>query len=100
MRNDTKEESARWLASKTGGEVTSNGIPVLLVKARDAAAMLCIGERTLWSLTKSGAVPSRRIGRAVRYPVAELRAWLDAGCPTEPGAAEGVRAAMRKGVGP
>jgi excisionase family DNA binding protein len=94
------QESARMLAGSTGGTMTPNGIPVLLVKARDAAAMLGIGERTLWSLTKRGAVPSRRIGRAVRYPVAELRAWLDAGCPTEPGAAEGVRAAMRMGGQP
>ncbi len=89
--NADPRKSARTLAGSTGGEVTSNSIPVLLVKPRDAAAMLGIGERTLWGLTKCGAVPSRRIGRAVRYSVSELRAWLDAGCPTEPGAADAIR---------
>ncbi|MEM1167388.1 MAG: hypothetical protein AAGI30_13990 [Planctomycetota bacterium] len=66
----------------------------LLVDARAAAAMLAIGARTLWSLTKCDAVPSRRIGRAVRYCPTELRAWIGAGCPTEPGSA----ASVRKGV--
>ena len=37
-------------------------------------------------------------GRRLRFDPAELRAWVDAGCPTEPGAAKRVRAAMRKGA--
>ncbi len=57
--------------------------------------MLALGARTLWSLTKCGAIPSRHIGRAVRYCPDELRAWVGAGCPTDPGAADRIR----KGVG-
>lgn len=55
----------------------------LLLPAREAAAALAISERTLWSLTNSGAIPSRKIGRSVRYSPADLSAWVAAGCPTE-----------------
>lgn len=78
---------------------SDNAVPTpLLIDAKAAAAMLAIGARTLWSLTKCSAIPSHRIGRAVRYCPDELRAWVAAGCPTEPGSAERVRAAMRKGA--
>ena len=40
--------------------------------------MLSISERTLWSLMASGQIPHLRIGRLVRYSVADLRAWVDA----------------------
>ena len=63
-----------------------------------AAAMLALGARTLWSNTNCRAIPSRKIGRAVRYCPNELRAWVAAGCPTDAGAADGVRSAMRKGA--
>ena len=67
----------------------------LLVGAKVAAGMLSIGSRTLWSLTKCNAVPSRKIGRAIRYCPNELQAWIAAGCPTEPGSAKRAR----KGIG-
>jgi excisionase family DNA binding protein len=50
----------------------------LLLPARDAAAALSISERSLWSLTKAGEIPAIRIGRAVRYDPADLRAWIEA----------------------
>lgn len=62
----------------------------LLIDAKAASAMLGIGARKLWSLTNCGAIPSRRIGRSVRYSPAELRAWIAAGCPTEADAGEHV----------
>jgi predicted DNA-binding transcriptional regulator AlpA len=91
------DENARLPASKTGEVETADSSPFLIDK-RAATALLSMGERTLWSLTKCRAIPSRKIGRSVRYDPAELRAWVHAGCPTEPGAAERVCAAMRKGV--
>lgn len=48
----------------------------LLVDAREAARMLCISERKLWSLTNCGEVPHVRLGRALRYPVADLQTWI------------------------
>lgn len=71
----------------------------LLIDAKAACVVLSIGERKLWSLTKCRAIPSRKIDRAVRYCPDELKAWVDAGCPTTAGAAERVLAAMRKGGG-
>jgi excisionase family DNA binding protein len=50
---------------------------VLLLTATEAAEALAISPRTLWSLTDSGDLPCVRIGRAVRYDPADLRAWID-----------------------
>jgi excisionase family DNA binding protein len=50
----------------------------LLVNARQAAEMLAISERTLWTLTDRGDIPVIRIGRAVRYDPADLRRWVEA----------------------
>ena len=47
------------------------------VRRRQAAALLGISERHLDELTKSGRIPSVRLGRAVIYPVDLLRAWLE-----------------------
>lgn len=49
----------------------------LAVPPRDAARLLSISERTLWSLTvPRGPIPCVRIGRSVRYAVAALEAYL------------------------
>lgn len=63
----------------------------LLIDAKAACALLSMGERRLWVLTNCRAIPSRKIGRSVRYSPAELAAWIACGCPTEPGAADRVR---------
>jgi excisionase family DNA binding protein len=49
----------------------------LLLTPRDAARALAISERTLWGLTKQGLIPCIRIGRAVRYALADLEAWIE-----------------------
>ncbi len=48
-------------------------IPRLGLRAKDAAIALGISERTLWTLTNTGEIPHRRIGRAIVYPVEGLR---------------------------
>ena len=50
----------------------------LLVSAREAAAMLSISTRSLWTITNMGTIPSIRIGRAVRYSITDLRDYIDA----------------------
>ena len=45
----------------------------ILIDARVAARLLSISARTLWSLTHSGKVPCVRLGRLVRYRVADLQ---------------------------
>ncbi|MBX3360146.1 MAG: helix-turn-helix domain-containing protein [Phycisphaeraceae bacterium] len=49
----------------------------LTVNRRDAARMLGISERLLWTLTNSGSVPHVRIGARVLYPTEQLRRWVD-----------------------
>ena len=50
----------------------------LLVNCRDAARILAISERTLYTLTKTGAIQPVRIGRrSVRYARADLEAWIE-----------------------
>ncbi|MEX1231286.1 MAG: helix-turn-helix domain-containing protein [Planctomycetaceae bacterium] len=50
----------------------------LLLSQREAAQMLSISPRTLFSLTKAGKLPSIRIGSGgVRYAVDDLRRFID-----------------------
>jgi predicted DNA-binding transcriptional regulator AlpA len=49
----------------------------LLVNSRDAAQLLSISERSLWTHMKSGSLPHVRIGRSVRYDIVDLREWID-----------------------
>ena len=51
----------------------------VLVTAREAARMLAVSERTLWTLADSGELPRVPIGpRGYRFDVADLRAWIAA----------------------
>ncbi len=54
----------------------------LALSAAAVARLLGISERHTWALNSSGRLPKPiRLGRAVRWPVDELRAWLAAGAP-------------------
>jgi len=52
----------------------------LALRPREAATALGISPRLLWQLTKDGHVPCLRLGsgkrKTVRYPLADLQAWL------------------------
>jgi excisionase family DNA binding protein len=50
--------------------------PKLLLRPRDAARALAVSERTLWTLTRRGSLRCVRIGRAVRYDVRDLDAFI------------------------
>ncbi len=41
--------------------------PSLLVDSREAARLLCLCERSVWTLTKAGKLRAIRVGRSVRY---------------------------------
>ena len=51
--------------------------PVLLLKPQQAAEILAISPRKLWSLTASGEIPAIRVGRCKRYTVTDLEAWIE-----------------------
>jgi excisionase family DNA binding protein len=57
--------------------IAPDSISKLLLTAREAARALAISERTLWSLTNNGDIPSVRIGRAVRYDPRDLDRWIE-----------------------
>ena len=50
----------------------------LLLTPKQAAEALAISPRKLWGMTSSGEISHLRIGRAVRYPLDDLRAYIDA----------------------
>jgi excisionase family DNA binding protein len=47
-----------------------------LLTARDAAALLTISERTLWSMTACGEIAHVRIRRSVRYDPQDLAKFI------------------------
>jgi excisionase family DNA binding protein len=48
----------------------------LLVSTRDAAKLLSISERMLYTITSSGHIGRVKVGARTLYPVAELRRYV------------------------
>jgi excisionase family DNA binding protein len=61
----------------TGNQVRLAPLPRLLLTPTEAATVLRISPRLLWSKTKSGEIPCLRIGRTVRYSTTSLQEWID-----------------------
>jgi len=60
----------------------STDAPALLIPAEEVARMMGVSERTLWRLASAGRVPRPvRIGRNTRWRLAEIRDWIEQGCP-------------------
>ena len=54
----------------------------VLINAEELARMMDVSERTLWRLLSAGKVPTPvRIGRNTRWRFAEIREWIERGCP-------------------
>lgn len=51
-------------------------VDVLLVTSRDAARMLAVSERTLWTLSHDGSIPRVKVKSAVRFSVEDLKNWI------------------------
>ncbi|MBW3597508.1 MAG: helix-turn-helix domain-containing protein [Planctomycetes bacterium] len=49
----------------------------LLLTPPEAAKALAVSPRKLWQLTADKKIPSLKLGRLVRYPLADLTAWID-----------------------
>jgi predicted DNA-binding transcriptional regulator AlpA len=64
--------------------VDAPGTPPSLVVGAAQAARLCgIGRATWYSLQRAGRLPKPvRLGGRVLWRPDELRAWVDAGCPS------------------
>jgi excisionase family DNA binding protein len=54
----------------------------ILISAEELAKLMQVSERTLWRLLSAGKVPQPvRIGRNTRWRYAEVREWIEKGCP-------------------
>lgn len=49
----------------------------LLLRVEEAAEAMSVGRSKAYELVRAGQVPSVRIGRSVRVPVAALEAWIN-----------------------
>ena len=51
----------------------------LMLRPREAAQLLGVSERKLWSLTKdrTSGIPCVKLGASVRYPRRQLEAWIE-----------------------
>ncbi len=58
-------------------------LPHQLLKPRDAAKLLGISERTLWTITKHGKLPAAKLGKSVRYREEDLKRYVES-CMTIP----------------
>lgn len=47
-----------------------------LLRSKEAAELLAISTRKLWELTNRGEIPRVKIGKAVRYDLVDLVAWI------------------------
>ena len=64
---------------------------VLLIAARDAARLLAVSERTLWSITAPrGSLPCVRIGARVLYSRSALVEWIAAEAVSTGGNRDGL----------
>ena len=49
----------------------------VMLTARQAADSLAISPRKLWGMTKLNEIPHIRLGRCVRYPLIDLKRWIE-----------------------
>jgi len=57
-------------------DTTTVTIAPRLINAKEAATYLAISERKLWGMSKSNIIPVVRLGRAVRYDINDLNAFI------------------------
>ena len=82
MLDPVYEEHARLIAAHVADILRERSAVVPeYVSPEDAAVLLGISKRTLenYRVRHDGGPPFSRVGRIVRYKVADLRAWIETG---------------------
>lgn len=76
VREVVQDELRR--SAVAGSEARERGEPEqhMLLRPSEAAKRLAICERTLYTLTQTGQIPSVRIGRLVRYSPNAIQDWI------------------------
>lgn len=60
-----------------GGGGYVQQLPALLLRPAQAAQVLAISERTLWTLTDTGEIPAVYVGgKTKRYRLCDLEQWV------------------------
>ena len=96
----TSRETTRGPGSTARSTTLEPHLTPLLIKAKAAAALLDLSERTLWTYAKSVAIPSYRVGaRMRRFNPYELKQWVANGCNTTPGSGAAIQALGASGEG-
>jgi len=70
------EKRKRRMATNTADKSNQSETHPMAYGAKEAARVLGIGVRLLWTKTNSGEIPHFRLGRRVLYPVDQLRDWM------------------------
>ena len=52
-----------------------------LLTVAEVAAHLRVPRSWIYDRTRRGAIPARRVGKYVRFDLAEVTKWVEAGCP-------------------
>ena len=64
------------------GTKKTGGLPPLMLRAPEAAALCAVSVRTWRGWDAAGKIPQPiRIGRSTMWRTEELQAWIAAGCP-------------------
>ncbi len=97
-----KQETPRELAGTARGIIEQDQVSTQkdaqqvpetrrLLRVPEVCKLLGIAKRTLGKYTSIGAIPTQTLGRVRVYDAVEIEAYIEAGCPTTPGAAEAIR---------
>lgn len=83
----TDDQPERPPNGATGAAASEGDRPnvegVLLVDADTVAKLLSISKSSLHAFNATGQLPKPvRLGRAVRWNLEELKAWVNCGCPS------------------
>jgi excisionase family DNA binding protein len=55
----------------------------LMLRPSEAAELLGIGRTKVYELIRANQLPHRRVGKSIRVPFAQLRAWVEAPAGSE-----------------
>lgn len=59
------------------GDTTPSQPEPLLISAEEAAKLLGLSAKLVWSMTKAGELPVVRVRRRTMYSPAALRLWIE-----------------------
>ncbi len=66
----------------TPAEAPTEKLTPIVIGVEEFAQLMGVTPRTIWRWDSTGKVPEPvRVGGAVRWRLADIMKWIDAGCP-------------------